>query len=384
MEIESKLPQVGVTIFSEMTGLANEHNAINLSQGFPDFDTYDELKALVAKYMARGCNQYAPMQGVAALREQISAKVLARSGTRYDPESEITVTAGATEAMYAAVAACVRPGDEVIVFEPAYDAYEPMIRLNGGIPVFCKLQFPRYRIDWDRFKEAVGPRTRLIIVNSPHNPTGMVLSAADLDRLADLTRRQSIFFAADEVYEHIVFDGLNHESLASHPELNQRSFVINSFAKTYHTTGWKVGYCLAPSALTREFRKVHQFLTFSVNTPTQYAYAEFMQNSQYFEQLPGFYQKKRDSFLSLIAGSMFEPLECQGTYYIMLDYSRIDRAADVDFARRLLIEHGVAAIPPSVFYHQNDDHKVLRFCFAKKQSTLEEAAERLSGVKAST
>jgi methionine aminotransferase len=301
----------------------------------------------------------------------------------YDPETEVTVTTGATEAMYASIAACVHPGDEVILFEPAYDAYEPAVRLNGGVPVYCKLTFPAYRIDWDRLADAIGPKTRMILINSPHNPTGTVLTAADLDRLSGLTRNHQIFFASDEVYEHIVFDGIRHVSLASHPELVQRSFVISSFAKTYHTTGWKVGYCLAPRALTRELQKIHQFLTFSVNTPIQYAYAEFMQHRHYYEQLSEFYQHKRDSFLSLIDDSRFSPLGCQGTYYIMLDYSGITTEADVDFARRLLIEHGVAAIPPSVFYHQNDDHHVLRFCFAKSHETLEKAAGKLLEIKSS-
>ena len=384
IKIESKLPQVGVTIFAEMSKLANDYKAINLSQGFPDFDTHGALKQLVSKYMSSGHNQYAPMQGVMDLREQISAKVQAQTGKRYDPVDEITVTTGATEAMYAAVTASVRPGDEVILFEPAYDAYEPMVRLNGGIPVYCKLSFPTYRIDWNRFEDAISPRTRLVMINSPHNPTGMVLSEEDLEQLSELTQSHQIFFASDEVYEHIVFDGLRHVSLASHPELSQRSFVVSSFAKTYHTTGWKIGYCLAPSSMTRELQKIHQFLTFSVNTPIQYAYAEFMQHRAYFEQLPEFYQKKRDDFLNMIKDSIFRPLGCQGTYYVMLDYAGITAETDVDFARRMLIEHGVAAIPPSVFYHQKDDNKVLRFCFAKSHETLEKAAEKMLEIKPST
>jgi len=377
MDVRSKLPNVGVSIFTEMTKLALTHDAINLSQGFPDFDTYDELKSLVTKYMAAGCNQYAPMQGVLELRRQIAAKVFALNGASYDPETEITVTAGATEAMYAAVAAGVHAGDEVIVFEPAYDAYAPMVRLNGGVPVYCKLTFPDYAIDWDGFASAISPRTRMVLLNSPHNPTGMVLTAADLDRLAEITRNTPVWFASDEVYEHIVFDGRPHASLAGHPELAQRSFVINSFAKTYHTTGWKTGYCLAPADLTRELQKVHQFLTFASNTPVQHAYAEFMRQPRYYRELPAFYQSKRDLFLRLIAGSKFRPLKCRGTYYLMMDYSAISLEADIDFARRLLVENGVAAIPPSVFYHENDDHHVLRFCFAKTRQTLEAAAERL-------
>jgi methionine aminotransferase len=384
MKIESKLPQVGVTIFAEMSRLAGEYGAVNLSQGFPDFDTHDALKRLVGKYMDAGYNQYAPMQGVLKLRQRIAAKIKDSTGAVYDPETEVTVTTGATEAMYASIAACVRPGDEVILFEPAYDAYEPLVRLNGGVPVYCKLRFPSYRIDWDRFADAIGPATRMILINTPHNPTGMVLSAGDLEQLAELTRDRPVFIASDEVYEHIVFDGVRHLSVASHPELARRSFIISSFAKTYHTTGWKVGYCLAPRVLTRELQKVHQFLTFSVNTPIQYAYAEFMQHRHYFEQLPEFYQKKRELFLEQIENSLFRPLPCQGTYYVMLDYSAITGEPDVEFARRLLTEHGVAAIPPSVFYHQNDDHNVLRFCFAKSQKTLEAAAEKLRAIDAST
>jgi methionine aminotransferase len=256
------------------------------------------------------------------------------------------------------------------------------VRLNGGIPVYCKLSFPSYRIDWDRLAGAVGPGTRMILINSPHNPTGMVLTAEDLERLAELTRDRQVLIASDEVYEYIVFDGARHLSLASHPELVRRSFIISSFAKTYHTTGWKVGYCLAPRTLTRELQKIHQFLTFSVNTPIQHAYAEFMQHRQYFDQLPEFYQKKRDFFLAQIKASAFRPLPCRGTYYVMLDYSAITGEPDVEFARRLLTEHGVAAIPPSVFYHRNDDHKVLRFCFAKSRETLETAAGRLCAVDA--
>jgi methionine aminotransferase len=382
MKIESKLPQVGVTIFAEMSRLADEYDAVNLSQGFPDFDTHDALKQLVCKYMDAGYNQYAPMQGVLKLRQQIAARVKDRTGADYDPQSEITVTTGATEAMYASITACVRPGDEVILFEPAYDAYEPLVRLNGGIPVYCKLSFPSYRIDWDRLAGAVGPGTRMILINSPHNPTGMVLTAEDLERLAELTRDRQVLIASDEVYEYIVFDGARHLSLASHPELVRRSFIISSFAKTYHTTGWKVGYCLAPRTLTRELQKIHQFLTFSVNTPIQHAYAEFMQHRQYFDQLTEFYQKKRDFFLAQIKASAFRPLPCRGTYYVMLDYSAITGEPDVEFARRLLTEHGVAAIPPSVFYHRNDDHKVLRFCFAKSRETLETAAGRLCAVDA--
>ncbi len=380
MDLASKLPEVGLTIFSEMTNLAARHGAINLSQGFPDFDTHPELKKLVSKYLDAGCNQYAPMPGVPALREMIAAKAADLYGAAYDPESEITITTGATEALFCAIAAVVHPGDEVIVVEPAYDCYVPMIRMNGGVPVFCALDFPSYRIDWDAFARLIGPRTRLILLNSPHNPTGAVLSVEDLDRLARIVRHTGILVVNDEVYEHLVFDGLTHQSLSRHPELRERSFVVNSFAKTYHTTGWKIGYCLAPRPLSEELRKIHQFLVFAVNTPIQLAYAEFMQDRQRYLELPSFYQAKRDAFLRLIEPSRFRPLPCRGTYYQMLDYSRITDEPDLHFAKRLTIEHGVAAIPPSVFYHGRNDHRVLRFCFAKKEATLEAAAERLCRV----
>ncbi len=380
MDLASKLPEVGLTIFSEMTNLATEHRAINLSQGFPDFDTHPELKELITKYVGSGCNQYAPMPGVPALRERIAEKVTGLHGAAYDPESEITITTGATEALFCAIAALVHPGDEVIVVEPAYDCYVPMIRLNGGVPVFCALDFPSYRIDWEAFARLISPRTRLILLNSPHNPTGAVLSTADLDRLAGIVRHTDIIVVNDEVYEHLVFDGLTHQSLSRHPELRERSVVINSFAKTYHTTGWKIGYCLAPRRLSEELRKIHQYLVFSVNTPIQHAYAEFLQDRQRYLELPSFYQAKRDAFLRLIGPSRFTPLPCRGTYYQMLDYSQITDEPDLQFAKRLTVEHGVAAIPPSVFYHGRDDHRVLRFCFAKKETTLEAAAERLCRV----
>lgn len=377
MKIQSKLPDVGVTIFTVMSKLASDHDAINLSQGFPDFDVHPDLLTLVAKYMRSGYNQYAPMQGVLALREKIADKTLELYNAAYDPASEITVTSGATEALFAAISAVVRKGDEVIVLEPAFDSYVPAIELNGGIPVYVKYQFPDYHIDWDDVKNAVSSKTRLIILNSPNNPTGAVFSGEDIAALKDIVRNNDVLILSDEVYEHIIFDGLKHESMSSHPELAERSFVISSFGKTYHTTGWKIGYCLAPAPLSVEFQRVHQFLTFASNTPIQYAYAEFMQNKDVYLNLAAFYQKKRDSFLSLIQRSRFKALPCHGTYFQMLDYSAISNEPDVEFSRRLTLEHGVASIPPSVFYHHQDDHMVLRFCFAKKDETLEKAAEKL-------
>jgi methionine aminotransferase len=377
MQIKSKLPNVGITIFTIMTKLANDHGAYNLSQGFPDFDVHPDLIALVEKHMRSGSNQYAPMQGVPILRERIAEKVLELYQAPYDPETEITVTSGATEALFAAITAIVRKDDEVIVFEPAYDSYVPAIELNGGKPVYLKMKFPAYTIDWKEVEESITDKTRLIILNSPHNPTGNVLSAEDIAALIQIIKKTDLLILSDEVYEHIVFDGLTHQSISRHPELAQRSFVVSSFGKTYHATGWKIGYCLAPEPLSKEFQRIHQYLTFASNTPVQSAIAEFMLNRDVYLDLATFYQKKRDTFLSLIEGSRFKALSCKGTYFQMLDYSHISNEPDIEFAKRLTINDGVASIPPSVFYHQNDDHKVLRFCFAKKDETLEKAAEIL-------
>lgn len=377
MQFQSKLPDLELTIFAVMTQWAIKHDAINLSQGFPDFDTYPELISLVEKYMREGHNQYAPMQGVLPLREQIAAKVYDTYGAQYNPATEITVTSGATESIFAAISALVQTDDEVIIFEPAYDAYAPIVQLNGGIPVFLQLNFPDYAIDWNEFENAVSSQTKLVILNYPHNPTGAVLTQEDITQLSRIVENTRAFIVSDEAYEHIIFDGLQHESMAGHPQLARRSFVICSFGKTYHTTGWKIGYCLAPEILSSELQKIHQYLTFASNTPIQMAYAEFMQKKELYLNLPGFYQQKRDLFLDLIAESRFRPLPCKGTYYQMLDYSQISDEPDLDFAKRLTAEHGVAAIPPSALYHQKDDHKVLRFCFAKKSETLESAAEKL-------
>jgi len=378
--IRSKLPDIGTTIFSVMTNLANRHDAINLSQGFPDFDVAPDLITLVEKYMRAGHNQYAPMPGVEILRQRIAQKVQTLYHAAYDPEAEITVTSGATESLFAAISAVVQPGDEVILFEPAFDAYLPSITLNGGMPVYLTLKFPEYRIDWDEVQRTVTSKTRLIVLNSPHNPTGTILTKEDLTALAKILENSSALILSDEVYEHILFDDLQHESVACHPALAQRSLIVSSFGKTYHTTGWKVGYCLAPKALSAEFRKVHQYLTFATNTPIQYAYAEFLLQENIYLNLGAFYQARRDKFLALFENSRFKPLSCQGTYFLMVDYSEISSAPDIEFSKNLTIEHGVASIPPSVFYHQNDDHHVLRFCFAKKDETLKVAAERLCQV----
>lgn len=377
MHLQSKLPGTGTTIFAVMTALANQHGAINLSQGFPDFHCSPELIALVHKYMKLGYNQYAPLQGVMALRERLVEKIEALYGARYDPETEITITSGATEALYEVVTAVVHPGDEVIVFEPAYDSYVPAIKLSGGLPRYARLQPPDYRIDWDEVEALISPKTRLIMLNSPHNPTGSVFDEQDIERLRHLVKDTDILLVNDEVYEHIIFDGRPHLSLCRYPDLVERSFVVNSFGKTYHTTGWKIGYCVAPEPLMREFNRVRQFVTFTTNTPIQYAYAEFLQHKEAYLELPAFYQARRDRFLSLLQNSRFQFVPCAGTYFQLLDYSRITDEPDIDFARRLTIEYGVASIPPSVFYHEPVDQKVLRFCFAKSEETLEKAAERL-------
>ena len=380
MKLKSKLPNLSLTIFSEMTQLADAHGAINLSQGFPDYAVPEELPALVAKYMQQGYNQYAPMLGVQHLREQIAAKVSELYGATYDPASEITVTSGATEALFAAITAVVGQGDEVIILEPAYDSYTPVISLCGGIPVYVQMQFPGYGIAWQDVRDAISEKTRAIILNSPHNPSGAVLTRDDMSSLIQIVQDSNIVIISDEVYEHIVFDGCTHQSMARYPQLAERSFVISSFGKTYHATGWKIGYCLAPVDLSREIQKIHQYLTFASNTPVQHAFAEFMQKKEVYRKLSEFYQQKRDKFLASIRQSRFKALPCQGTYFQMLDYSEITDESDLEFARRLTVDFGVAAIPPSVFYHRRNDYKVLRFCFAKKDETLEKAAEKLCRV----
>ena len=377
MLLKSKLPDVGTTIFTVMSKLAADVGAINLSQGFPDFDCDPALVEAVARHMRDGRNQYAPMQGVPALREAIAAKFEALYGARYDPDREITVTSGGTEALFDAIAALVHPGDEVIVFEPCYDSYVPSIQLTGGRPVVISLRYPDYAVPWDEVRAAIGPKTRMIVVNSPHNPTGTILSAADLSELKGIVAGTDVAILSDEVYEHIIFDGARHESLARDPELRARTFVVGSFGKTYHVTGWKIGCVAAPAPLMTEFRKVHQFVTFSTNTPIQHALAEFVSERRGYPELAAFYQAKRDLFLELLAGSRWKPLPSRGTYFQLLDYSAITREADRDFAMRLTNEHGVASIPTSAFLYKQAPPPALRFCFAKKDETLRAAAERL-------
>jgi methionine aminotransferase len=379
--LRSKLPSSGVSIFAVMTKLANECGAINLSQGFPEFNPPAEIVDAVARHMRAGHNQYAPMPGVLALREAVSAKMAQLYGRRYDPVTEITVTTGSTEGLFAALTALVHPGDEVLMFQPAYDSYTPAVQLSGGIPRYVTLRYPDYRIDWDDVRRAVSPKTRVVIVNTPHNPTGMMWTRDDMLELARMLEHTDAVVIGDEVYEHIVFDGARHESLASYPTLAERSVVISSFAKTYHATGWKVGYCAAPAALTTEIQRVHQWITFAVNTPIQMAYAEAVTANPACVDVTEFYQQRRDRFLSLVAGSRFRPLACRGTFFQMLDYSAISRERDQDFALRLTREHGVAAIPISPFLNGGaEPGPVLRFCFAKRDETLERAAERLHAV----
>ena len=376
-KLASKLPRVGTTIFTVMSRLAQEHNAINLSQGFPDFDCDPALQELVTLAMKAGHNQYPPMAGIMELRTAIAEKVGALYGTSYDPEHEITVTPGATYAIFTAIATLVRPGDEVIVFEPAYDSYVPSIEVQGGRAVYIELKFPDYHIDWDEVKRAITPKTRMILINTPNNPTASVLAAADMQALEKITRNTGIVILSDEVYEHIVFDGAQHQSVARFPGLAERSFVVSSFGKTYHVTGWKMGYCLAPRELMSEFRKVHQFNAFTCNTPVQYALAEFMQREEHYLGLAAFYQKKRDYFRDRLRESRFTLLPSDGTYFQSVRYDDISGEKDSDFAMQLTREHGIAAIPLSAFYHNPPDHKVLRFCFAKKEETLRQGTEIL-------
>lgn len=378
--LKSKLHKTGTTIFAIMSGLANEYGAINLSQGFPDFPVSEELIELINRNMKIGNNQYAPMPGYRPLREVISNKIQNLYSASYDPDKEITITSGGTQAIYSAITAVIKEGDEVIVFEPAYDCYVPAIELNGGIPVQLQLKGPDFHIDWNEVKKMVNQRTRMIMINTPHNPTGAILTAKDMHQLEKITHNRDIVILSDEVYEHIIFDGYEHQSVMRYPKLAERSFVVFSFGKTFHATGWKMGYCVAPENLMNEFRKVHQYQVFSANTPIQFALAEYMSNPVNYSGINTFYQQKRDHFLELIKNSRFKPLNCSGSYFQLLDYSKISEEKDTDFAVRLTKENGVAAIPISVFYKNPIEQKVLRFCFAKENSTLEQAAAKLRNI----
>ncbi|MDZ4731042.1 MAG: methionine aminotransferase [Xanthomonadales bacterium] len=374
----SKLPGAATTIFTVMSKMAQDEGAINLSQGFPDFDGPAALRDRICWHMNHGHNQYAPLAGVPELREQIAAKVAELYGREADPASEITVTPGATEALYCAITAVVHPGDEVIVFDPAYDTYDPAVTLNGGICRHLPMAYPDFKIDWQQVRDAVNDRTRLIILNTPHNPSGTCLAENDFAELRDIVRERQIYLLSDEVYEHIVFDQKPHLSLLSDAELSERSFVVFSFGKTFHATGWRVGYCVAPKALMSEFLKIHQFINFSTNTPMQYGLADFMRAEPGFcRELPGFYQQKRDEFINLMAKSRFQMQPAAGSFFQLADYSAISAEPDSEFAIRLTREAKVAVIPISVFYENPPDQKVVRFCFAKNAATLSQAAERL-------
>lgn len=375
--IQSKLPGVGATIFTVMSVLANEHQAINLGQGFPDFPMHEDLHELVSDAMRRGMNQYTHMNGLPALRQALAQKCARLYGTAVNPETDITITPGGTYAIYTALTALLQPGDEVIIFEPAYDSYIPNVTINGAVPVLLPLQYPDYSIDWDAVKKAVTPRTRLIMLNSPHNPTGMVLKEDDMRQLQQIVDGTDIFILSDEVYEHLIFDGIAHQSILRYPGLFSRSFVCFSFGKTYHCTGWKLGYCIAPEALTKEFRKVHQFNCFTCNTPMQAALAQYLANEAAYLSLGAFVQEKRDYFFRLMKDTPFTLLPSYGSYFCIASYAGISNEGDKDFAVRLTKEYGVTTIPVSAFYQNGKDDHAVRFCFAKQEGTLEAAAERL-------
>ncbi|WP_414451379.1 pyridoxal phosphate-dependent aminotransferase [Burkholderia sp. 22PA0099] len=376
--VVSRLPQVGTTIFTVMSALATEKGAVNLGQGFPDFDCDPKIVDAVANAMRDGHNQYPPMTGVTPLREAIADKIEQIYGRRYDPATEITVTAGATQALLTAILCAVHPGDEVIVVEPTYDSYLPSIELAGGKPVFVTLDAPDYAIPFDKLAAAVTPKTRLILINTPHNPTGTVWRESDMRQLEAIVRGTEVLIVSDEVYEHMVYDGARHESVARYPELAARSFIVSSFGKTYHVTGWKVGYVAAPAPLMAEFRKVHQFNVFTVNTPMQVGLAAYLRDPAPYLTLPAFYQKKRDLFRAGLASTRFKLLPCTGTYFQCVDYSAISDLPEAEFAQWLTTEIGVAAIPVSAFYHEPHESGVVRFCFAKREDTLATALERLS------
>ena len=379
--ITSKIPNVGISVFETVTGLSNKHNAINLAQGFPDFNCSNEIIELAHKYMLQGKNQYAPLAGVPALRNIIAAKTKLLYGKQYNSDTEITVTAGATQAIYTAITTFIQENDEVIIFEPAYDSYAPAIKINGGKPIHVALKAPEYTIDWAELNQMITARTRMIIINTPHNPTGAILQKSDLEKLAKLISGSNIIVLSDEVYEHIVFDENVHVSAASIPLLADRTIVVSSFGKTLHITGWKVGYMLAPENLTKELRKTHQFQVFTVNTPAQYAIAEYLQNQANYTDLSAFYKKKRDYLCSLLENTQFEFVPAKGTYFQLVDYSELSKEKDMAVVKRMITEVGVALIPVSEFYQTKNDKKILRLCFAKNDEVLKNAVERLTEFK---
>ena len=380
MNIQSKLPDVGTTIFTVMSALATEHKAVNLGQGFPDYLMSGELIALVNEAMKNGFNQYAPMQGHLPLREVLAEKIQSLYKTAVSPDSQITITPGGTYAIYTALTTILQPGDEVIIFEPAYDSYIPNVEINGAVPVFVELEFPEYKIDWNEVRQKITAKTKAILINSPHNPTGAVLSKQDIGELRSIVAGTNIFIVSDEVYEHLIFDNIPHESILRYPDLLERCFVCFSFGKVYHCTGWKLGYCISSPELMKEFRKVHQFNCFSCHTPMQVALSKFLSNRDSYLSLSSFMQGKRDHFIQLMGQTKFDLLNSRGSYFICAKYDRISDEGDKDLAVRLTKEYGVATIPVSAFYKSATDHKVLRFCFAKKNETLEAAVNRLVNI----
>lgn len=378
--LNSKQPNVGTTIFAVMTGLANQHGAVNLAQGFPNVEVDPALISLVDKHSREGKNQYAPMPGLPILKEKIAAKIEELYGAKYHPINEILITAGATQAIYASVSAIVFPGDEVIVIEPAYDCYEPAIKLNGGVPVRTQLT-KEFKVDWSDIKSKISAKTRAIMINTPHNPTGSILRAEDLQTLEKIVKDTNIIIISDEVYEHLVFDGERHESVCRYPALAERSIVMYSFGKTYHVTGWRMGYCVAPENIMKEIVKCHQFQTYCIHTPSQYAIADYLDNKEKYLELNNFFQQKRDYFLSLVKQTKFKVLPCEGTYFQLLSYAHLSDENDREYANRLTIDYKIASIPISVFYHNFRDDKILRFCFAKTNETLDKGVEGLMKVK---
>jgi methionine aminotransferase len=377
LQLQSKLPSVGTTIFTVMSGLASKHQAINLGQGYPDYHMSEELMNKVTEVMQKGFNQYVPMQGYMPLLESIAEKAEYLYKTKINPETQITITPGATYAIYTAVTTVLQPGDEVIVFEPGYDSYIPNIEINGAVPVLVDLKFPEYKIDWDLVRKKITAKTRMIMLNSPHNPTGAVLMEEDMTQLREIVKDSRIIIVSDEVYEHLIFDNIPHQSILRYPDLAERSYVCFSFGKTYNCTGWKLGYCISSPELMNEFRKVHQYNCFCCNTPSQVALATFLKNKEAYLSLSGFMQKKRDYFLELMKSTRFTMLESFGSYFICAKYDQISDEGDMEFATRITKEYGVATIPVSSFYKAGTDNKVIRFCFSKKEETLEAAVERL-------
>ena len=380
LSITSRLPDIGTTIFDVMTKMANEHGAINLSQGFPDFDIDPKLVALVHEFMLKGHNQYATMPGVAALRQILAEVIVQTHNRQVNWETDITVTSGATEGIFACISAFISPGDEVILFDPAYDSYDPAIRLNGGIPIQINLTFPDFSIDWNIVQKKITPRTRMIMINTPHNPTGSVLRRTDLEELERIALKHNIIVLSDEVYERLIYDNQIHHSVLSLPGLASLSLAVFSFGKTFHATGWKMGYVVAPEYLSREVRKTHQFIVYSVNTPIQYALAEYLKDADNYIRLGKFYQEKRDFFLDQMKGSSFEPLKSHGSYFQVFSYKNISGKPDLDMAEEMTKKHKVACIPVSVFYKDKTDNRLLRFCFAKKRETLEKATAILKKI----